>query len=259
MHYETKHVYIEIINYYLLTIFFVNQKYFIIYIHKRKWSLYNCLVKKIFKRIFFFFKCLKGAFWLHCWASHSICRWELQHGFEVLEKHCSVWGQTPRSFLPLLPNWTDTGTAKTLACYASLGQKGEAVERTAKNLTFCLGYLTVTSTLTFVTGWFVLQLCSLLFMMFASFNLQHLKAHYKGTAHHCLSLCTCLCSWSKIWDGIFLIISFSYFSHPICRDSKQAKDNNCVSFSCILLHMLCTFELHKWAFSSSITTPCLLS
>lgn len=87
MHYETKHVYIEIINYYLLTIFFVNQKYFIIYIHKRKWSLYNCLVKKIFKRIFFFFKCLKGAFWLHCWASHSICRWELQHGFEVLEKH----------------------------------------------------------------------------------------------------------------------------------------------------------------------------
>lgn len=62
MHYETKHVYIEIINYYLLTIFFVNQKYFIIYIHKRKWSLYNCLVKKIFKRIFFFFKCLKGLF-----------------------------------------------------------------------------------------------------------------------------------------------------------------------------------------------------
>lgn len=113
--------------------------------------------------------------------------------------------------------------------------------------------------LTFVTGWFVLQLCSLLFMMFASFNLQHLKAHYKGMAHHCLSLCTCLCSWSKIWDGIFLIISFSYFSHPICRDSKQAKDNNCVSFSYILLHMLCTFELHNWAFSSSITTPCLLS
>lgn len=60
-------------------------------------------------------------------------------------RETSVWGQTPRSFLPLLPSCTNTGTAKTLACYTSLGQKGEAVERTAKNLPFCLGYLTVTS------------------------------------------------------------------------------------------------------------------
>lgn len=81
------------------------------------------------------------------------------------------------------------------------------MERTAKNLTFCLGYLTVTSTLTFVTGWFVLQLWSLLFMMFASFNLQHLKAHHKGI--YTVSLCV-LASASevKFEMGYFLLFPF---------------------------------------------------
>lgn len=171
-------------------------------------------------------------------------------------RETSVWGQTPQSFLPLLPSCTDTGTAKTLACYTSLGQKGEAVERTAKNLPFCLGYLTVTSHLS-QDGLFYS------YAHYSSWCLPHLTySILRPTIKEwptTVSLCTCLCSWSKIWDGIFLIISFSYFSHPICRDSKQAKDNNCVSFSYILLHMLCTFELHNWAFSSSITTPCLLS
>lgn len=181
------------------------------------------------------------AFWLNCWASHSICRWELQHRFDILEKRCSVRVQTSWSFLP---NWLIHQVQPRQWFVTLFWARKEKQWRIGKKHKFCLGHLTVASTFPFITGWFVLQSRSLLFVTLASFNLQqHLKAHNKGmikctTLPHSLTLCTCFHSW----DGIFLSVSFSYFSHSICSNNKQTKNRNCAVFSYILLYIFVPFQ-----------------